>query len=121
VVRTLHGSALRDKRASIIRWRAYSSGAGDQIFKQLVVANVAKYHASGSSLRDAARQALRHISATSASCALATIDAEGNVVVESTARLFSVTDGSSSGALTTRTRPPFPSFHLTSSTKMTSS
>ncbi|KAK3936397.1 nucleophile aminohydrolase [Diplogelasinospora grovesii] len=47
------------------------SGEGDQIFKQLVAANVAKYHALGSSLSDAARQALRHISATGASCALA--------------------------------------------------
>lgn len=61
-----------------------------------MAANVAKYYASSSSLSDAARRALRGISATGASCALIAIDAEGNTAVESTARLFPVAWGSSS-------------------------
>lgn len=83
----------------------YSSGAGDQFFKQLVAANVAKYHASGSSLSDAARRALRAVSATGASCSLVAIDAEGNTAVESTARLVCVAWGSSSDAPTTSLWP----------------
>ncbi|KAI9663920.1 MAG: hypothetical protein M1821_007411 [Bathelium mastoideum] len=89
-----------DARLSIL-----CSGAGDQIFRQLLAANVAKYHALGSSLRDAARQALRSISNTGASCAVAAIDADGNTVIESTARLFSVAWGSASTSPMTSLHP----------------
>jgi beta-aspartyl-peptidase (threonine type) len=82
-----------------------SSGTGDQIFDKLVASNVAKYHASGSSLGDAAQRVLRGVSATGAYCALIAMDANGDVVVESTARLFPVTVGSSSAAAVTRLWP----------------
>ncbi|KAK4182081.1 hypothetical protein QBC35DRAFT_479397 [Podospora australis] len=81
------------------------SGAGDQIFKHLVAANVAKYHVTGSSIRDAARKALQSISATGASCAMAVIDAEGNAAIESTAKLFSVSWAPASGPSTTGLLP----------------
>ncbi|RWA08957.1 hypothetical protein EKO27_g6154 [Xylaria grammica] len=58
------------------------SGSGDQIFKHSVAAQVAKYHTSGTSLREAARQALIGVAAAGTSCALAAVDAEGNIVIE---------------------------------------
>ncbi|KAM0563573.1 hypothetical protein ACHAPJ_001297 [Fusarium lateritium] len=81
------------------------SGAGDQILENLVASNVAKYHAAGASLSDAARRALQGMTSTGASCSLVALDTHGNLTVESTARLFSVAHASSSGAPTANLHP----------------
>ncbi|KAF5019627.1 hypothetical protein F66182_8373 [Fusarium sp. NRRL 66182] len=81
------------------------SGAGDQILENLIASSVAKYHAAGATLSDAARKALRAMTAPGASCSLVALDAHGKLVVESTARLFSVASASSSEAPTAQLHP----------------
>lgn len=61
----------------------------------MVAADIAKYYASGQSLKEAVLCALRNVAGAETSCAVAAIDADGNCVIESTARLFSVASGSS--------------------------
>ncbi|KUL89395.1 hypothetical protein ZTR_04440 [Talaromyces verruculosus] len=72
-----------DDRVSVV-----CSGAGDEILKHSVAAAVARYHADGYTLRDAARQALLPLSRAGASCAVLVIDANGESTVESNAPLY---------------------------------
>ena len=60
-----------------------------------VARNVAQYYNSGHTLKKAVAHALGDISDEGISYAVAAIDAEGNSVIESSARLFSVAWGSS--------------------------
>ncbi|EEA25265.1 L-asparaginase, putative [Talaromyces marneffei ATCC 18224] len=80
-----------DDRISVV-----CSGAGDEILKHSVAAAVAQYHSNGYNLRDAARQALAPVSQAGASCSVVALDANGESVVESNARHFPVSWGSSS-------------------------
>lgn len=72
-----------------------SSDTGDQILKHTVAASIAKYSTSGHSLSDAVRRTLEEASGNGWSCAVAAIDAQGNVAIESTARHFPTVSGSS--------------------------
>ncbi|TAQ88668.1 hypothetical protein B7494_g2993 [Chlorociboria aeruginascens] len=89
------------------------SGAGDQILKDMVAAKVVKCYALSHDLVEAARQVLREVAVTGFSCALAAIDADGNSVIESTARLFPAVSRSSTTPTRFRlhptTIPVFPS------------
>lgn len=78
-----------------------SSGSGDEIFKQMVAANVAKHHALGYSLNEATRQALLGVSANGGTCAVAAMDSHGNTAIESTARIFSATQRATSATFPT--------------------
>lgn len=72
---------------------------GDETFMHStasqVAGNIARYYTSGHSLEKAVARALGDVSDAGISYAVAAIDAKGNSVIESTARLFSVAWGSS--------------------------
>lgn len=88
-------SSVLGSPSNVFRSPYYSSGAGDEILRQLLATKIANQCSRGFDIENATRRAVSQFALTGKPCAVVALDSRGEFSMQSTARLFSTASASS--------------------------